>query len=113
MTPTARKQIIKKLSASLGRPGLSTKRACDLGDIKLCIAKTKEAKRRVRIYSSAGFVPNSYGYRCEIQYVEATKVADDFYANYENEPVADGWHFCIGWSGAGRSNGRGPLVVVQ
>ena len=108
--------IVKRLAPSLGKPGLSTRRAIDIDDIKICVKKTKDAKRRVRVYSSQGFVPNKYGYRCEIQYVEATKVTDNLPANVElshDEIISDGWYFRVGWSGAARSNARGPLVVVQ
>jgi len=93
-------QLARKLRSDLGKPGLSTRRACSTSDIFLCIRKTAEAKRRVRIYSSAGFVPSSYKYRCFIQYVEAVK-------------SEEGWTVKTGWTGAQRPNGKGSLVVVQ
>jgi hypothetical protein len=97
---TTATKIARGLRASLGKPGLSTKRACDVRDILIAIRETASAKRRVRVYSSAGFVPNKYKYRCEIQYVEATK-------------TQDGWRYTTGWTGAQRSQASGSLVVVQ
>lgn len=92
---------VRELRAQLGAPGLKTRRACNVRDILICIqAAQKNAKRRVRVYSGAGFVPNSYRHRCEIQYIEAVK-------------RDDGWHYSVGWTGAQRSNGRGSLMVVQ
>lgn len=99
MTTTTSK--VRELRAQLGTPGLKTRRACDVRDILLCMqAAQKNARRRVRVYSDAGFVPNSYRHRCEIQYVEAIKIDDC-------------WHYSVGWTGAQRSNARGSLMVVQ
>ena len=97
---TALLQLARKLRSELGKQGLSTRRACSVSDIFLCIRKTAEAKRRVRIYSDYGFVPSSYKYRCFIQYVEAVK-------------SDDGWTVTTGWTGAQRARGNGSLVVVQ
>ncbi len=97
---TAITNIIRKLRPALGKPGLATKRACDVRDILIAMRETQNAKRRVRVYSDAGFVPNSYKYRCQIQYVEATK-------------EESGWQFSVGWTGAQRSRGNGSLLVVQ
>jgi len=94
-------QLVRKLRSELGKPGLSTLRACSVSDIFLCIRKTAEAKRRVRIYSDDRFVPNSYKYRCLIQYVEAVKSEEG------------GWTVRTGWTSAQRSSGKGSMVVVQ
>lgn len=91
---------IRKLRALLGKPGLATRRACDVRDILICMRETANAASRVRVYSSAGFVPNSYKYRCQIQYVEAQKTHDQ-------------WNYSVGWTGAQRSRGNGSLVVVK
>lgn len=92
--------IARKLRSSLGKPGMSTKRACSIHEIVCAMRATATAKRRVRIYSAAGFVPNSYRGRCEIQYVEAI--------NGES-----GWEFRTGWTGAQRSRASGNLQVIQ
>lgn len=93
-------KIVKPIAANLGKPGLSTKRACTVRDILVAIRESRNAKKRVRVYSSAGFVPNSYKWRVEIQYVEGTK-------------TDEGWTFRTGWTGAQRARGNGSLVVVQ
>ena len=54
--------------------------------------------KRVRVYSSEGFVPNSYKYKAEISYVE-----------YDPN-TRDTW---VGRSGAQRSYGNGNTEVVQ
>ena len=97
---TTATRIARQLKPSLGKPGLSTSRACDVRDILIAVRESTNAKRRVRVYSSRGFVPNAYGWRCLIQYVEGTK-------------TDEGWRFNLGWTGAQRSGGRGPLIVVQ
>jgi hypothetical protein len=94
--------VAQSLIERLGKPGLSTRRACDADDVAECIAATETAKRRVRVYSKAGFVPNSYRHECRIQYVEATR-----------DPVTGEWKFSIGWTGAQRKQGAGTRVVVQ
>jgi hypothetical protein len=86
----------------LGKPGLSTRRACDREDVEECIAATANAKRRVRVYSKQGFVPNSYRHECRIQYIEATR-----------DPQSGDWKFSVGWTGAQRKQGAGTRVVVQ
>jgi hypothetical protein len=94
-------QIVETLAARLGKPGLSTRRACDADDIHECIAATETAKRRVRVYSKQGFVPNSYRHECRIQYIEARR-----------DPVTGNWQFAVGWTGAQRKQGAGTRVVV-
>lgn len=93
-------KIARSLRGQLGKPGLATKRACDVRDILIAIKESAHAKRRVRVYSSDGFVARSYKYRCQIQYVEGVK-------------SDDGWRFSVGWTGAQRPHGTGSLVVVQ
>ena len=93
-------KLAKTLVPLLGKPGLSTRRACCRRDILVAIRESRVAKKRVRVYSSAGFVPNSYRSRCVIQYVEGIK-------------TDNGWTFRTGWTGAQRSRGNGSLVVVQ
>lgn len=56
--------------------------------------------RTIRVYSSLGFVPNSYRWRCEIEYIEYR----DCYP--EGRTVR-------GWTGAQRSFGEGPLEIVR
>lgn len=59
-----------------------------------------QVTRRIRAYSPQGFVPNSYRYRCQIQYVEGVA-------------VEGGWRVTLGWTGAQRSRGQGALIVIQ
>lgn len=79
----------------------STARACDWSRVRVALRAVPQAKRRVRVYAGAGFVPNSYKWRCRIQYVEVV--------------VQDGRATLIttAWTGAQRPRGQGSLVVVQ
>ena len=86
------------LSESGDLPVRSTKRPLYLSDI-ICFVKLVRTNphKRVRVYSSDGFVPNSYHYRCDIQYIEKAK---------------DGGVF-FGWAGARRPRGSGSTQIVQ
>lgn len=92
--------IARKLRAELGKQGLATRRACSIHEIVEAMRATRSAKKRVRIYSTQGFVPSSYKWRCEIQYIEASR-------------TEDGWTFRSGWTGAQRSRASGNLTVIQ
>ena len=83
-------------------PVQSTRRGCDWSRVRVALraAVTNPDARRVRVYSGAGFVPNSYRWRCQIQYVEVQR-------------TPEGLRVSTGWTGAQRSNARGSLVVVQ
>lgn len=92
--------ITAALAPCFGKPGMSTARAIDGDEVAELVAALPAAKRRVRVYSSWGFVPNSYRSRCQIQYIEADLV--------------DGvWRITTGWTGAQRSGGSATRVVVQ
>lgn len=93
-------QQLRSLFKQVPAQTKSTARALQREDIRTAIRKIAEAKRRVRVYSREGFVPNSYRYTCRIQYVEAVK-------------TGDGWRVYTGWTGAQRSGANGSLVVVQ
>lgn len=80
---------------------LSTKRAVDKDCIRTAIREARNAKSRVRVYSKDGFVPNSYKYGCQIQYVEVRKIEGDQLA------------VSLGWCNAQRRGGSASLVVVQ
>ena len=93
---------LRALRAQLAQQqGLSTARTCDWSRVRVALRAVPQAKRRVRVYSGSGFVPNSYKWRCHIQYVEAT--------------IKDGRVSSIttGWSNAQRPRGQGSLVVAQ
>lgn len=94
---------LRSIRASLASmPNTRTARACDWSRVRIALRAASKAKRRVRVYSGAGFVPNSYRWRCQIQYVELT--------------VAPGGRITsvyTGWTGAQRANGAGSLIVVQ
>ena len=77
----------------------STKRELWPADIDtfLKVCEATPTGKTVRVYSSDGFVPNSYKWRCEIEWIERGK---------------DG-HITTGWSGAQRSYGDGPHVTVN
>lgn len=64
------------------------------------VANADDNVRTIRVYSRDGFVPNSYKYRCEIRYFEATR--------------KDG-KLVIGasYGDAKRSHGNGSLVTVN
>ena len=93
-------KALRSLFSAVPAKSTKTARAIDRDDVRIAIRKAAEAKKRVRVYSSAGFVPNSYRYTCRIQYVEGIK-------------TEDGWRFSTGWTGAQRANAAGQLVVVQ
>lgn len=95
-------ELLSLLAPKFGKPGLSTKRAVDADEVRAALAKLPEAKSRVRVYSSWGFVPNSYRYNVGIQFVEANYDADN-----------EVWVWSVSWGRAQRSNGKGELVVVK
>ena len=94
-------QALRALFAQVPANSTATARAIDRDDIRLALRKAREAKRRVRVYSDAGFVPNSYRWTCKIQYVEVVKTPDGQVRAF------------TGWTGAQRSNASGARVVVQ
>jgi hypothetical protein len=93
---------LRVLRASLaGQPALRTSRACDWSRVRVALRAAAGAKKRVRVYAGSGFVPNSYKWKCQIQYIEVLLTdgkATSIYAN---------------WTGAQRPRGQGSLVVVQ
>ena len=92
---------LRALRASLPAESLATRRACDWSRVRVALRAAPNAQNRVRVYSAAGFVPNSYRYPCKIQYIEL-RLTDGRIASIG-----------AGWCGAQRSGGRGSLVVVQ
>lgn len=97
---TLSKQL-RTIKKHLPEKSISTARACDWDDVRLVLQNLKKAKRRIRAYSDDGFVPNSYRWKCSIQYIEATKNPDG------------SWRIYSGWTGAQRPRGQGNLFVVQ
>lgn len=97
---TLTKQL-RAIRNQVGAPSKSTARSCDWADVLVALRESTAAKRRVRVYSQAGFVPNSYRHRCQIQFVEVTKAADGKLS------------VATGWTGAQRARGQGSLIVVQ
>ena len=93
-------RALREVRARLA-PMKSTSRGCDWSRVRIALRQAAEhpGAKRIRVYSGAGFVPNSYRYRCEIQYIEITR-------------TPDGLRIATGWTGAQRSNGRGSLIVV-
>lgn len=98
---TTGEEVIRALAPLFGKPGLSTRRAIDDEEVTTALDRLPSATKRVRVYSSWGFVPNSYKYRAEIQFVEA-EIDDD-----------GDWVWTVKWGRAQRSNGRGDTVVVR
>lgn len=92
--------IITALTAEFGKPNLSTKRAISADEVRAAFAAIPQAKRRIRVYSNQGFVPNSYRSKCQIQYVQADLIDGE-------------WKWTTGWTNAQRSRSAGSLVVVQ
>lgn len=78
------------------------KRALNVSDVDRAAELARSAHTYVRVYGSGGFVPRSYKFRAEIQYIQATRASG-----------ADAWVWSIGWTGAHRPNGRGALEVVR
>lgn len=92
---------LRAIRATLPSESLRTRRACDWSRVRVALRESSKAKKRVRVYAGAGFVPNSYKYRCEIQFIEL---------RVNNGRVVD---IGTGWTGAQRSRGAGSLIVVQ
>lgn len=93
--------VITHLAPDFGPTETSTRRSVDEQEVTEAFKALPEAKRRVRVYSAAGFVPNAYRYRCDIQWVEA---------NLDDQGQ---WHWSLDWGRAQRSNARANRVVVQ
>ena len=92
--------ILTALSQEFGKPGLATKRAIGADEVCEAFAALPQAKKRIRVYSEQGFVPNSYRNKCSIQYVEVNLVDGE-------------WQWSTGWTGAQRKRGAATRVVVQ
>ncbi len=69
-------------------------------EIMELVANADDMTNTIRVYSRDGFVPNSYKYRCEIRYFEATRK--------EGKLVIG-----AGYGDAKRSHGNGALVTVN
>ena len=76
---------------------LSTQRGLVVDDIESFVTLVRRnPHKRVRVYSYRGFVPNSYKWRCTIQWIERTKEGKIF----------------INYTGAQRPHGIGSQWVV-
>ena len=79
-----------------------TARGYDWSRVRIALraAVDNPGAKRIRVYSGAGFVPNSYRWPCRIQYIEIQR-------------TPTGPQISVGWTGAQRPRGAGSLVVVQ
>ena len=78
--------------------GKSTDRALSPDDITLFIRTVRaHPGAKVRVYSSWGFVPNSYKWPCKIRWIERGKFGA----------------IVTGWGSAQRKGGVAPLVTVN
>lgn len=95
--------VILHLAPQFGPEGYATRRSIDAQEIGEAFdaIEASRPKKRVRVYSAAGFVPNSYRYDCQIQFVEATRTDDD------------DWAWSVHWGRAQRANARAARKVVQ
>lgn len=99
-----RVRLCAMLSSQYWPAGKKTRRAVtdfEVNDLLTAIEQNPDALR-VRVYSRAGFVPNSYIWRCEIQCVEATR--------------SDGavwWTVKLHGGSALRHGGSGPHVLIR
>lgn len=98
--PIITKDLISILEVIPQEPHKSTERGLYSEDVDTFIDALAKAKKRVRVYSKDGFVPNKYKWGCWIRYLEGKK-------------GDDGWTFTLAWTGAQRSHGNGNLVVIQ
>ena len=96
--PSSIRNIVRTLKTD--EPSRKTARPVTRRDAILAVKLAAEAKRRVRVYSDMGFVPSSYRWPCQIQYVEG--ICED-----------GAWTFRTGWTRAQRSGAKGNLIVVQ
>jgi hypothetical protein len=77
---------------------LRTRRGLRRSDIDLFVRLVREHPHKpVRVYSSEGFVPNSYRFRCDIEWIMRDRAGK----------------IRVGWGGASRSFGRGPRATVN
>ena len=65
------------------------------------VASAPEKAHTIRVYSRDGFVPNSYKYRAEIRYFEATRTD------------SGEWKYTASYCDAKRSHGNGALVTIN
>ena len=86
------------LDAARRLEGRARKRCLSVGDAQAFLdLRSGNPGKRVRVYSSQGFVANSYGYRADITFV----------ACGPNGTVV------VNRTGAARPHGRGSLQVVD
>lgn len=74
-------------------------------DIESFVDLVNEAtpeQHTIRVYSSDGFVPNSYKYRADISYLQATRNAE-----------TGEFHIGAGTTDAKRSNGSGSHITIN
>jgi hypothetical protein len=90
---------LRQIRAKLRRTR-KTARTISWDDVRSAIRASKNAKTRVRVYSPDGFVPNSYKWRCDIQYCEVRRVDGKL-------------EVITGWSSAKRTHAAGNLFVVM
>ena len=82
------------------------KRPLSPADIKKFYTKLEEIMtdpkaKTLRVYSSVGFVPNSYKYPCPIAYIEAQRDPEGY------------WHIYTGVGDAKRPRGQGSLITIN
>ena len=79
-------------------------RVLDRSDVELFVELVNRANdniHTIRVYSSAGFVANSYKYRADISYLQADRQEDGTFHCYASTCDAK------------RSHGNGALVTVN
>lgn len=75
------------------------------GDVKNFVELINNAtpeQKTIRVYSSDGFVPKSYKYRCAISYLQATR-----------NPETGEFQIGASTTDAKRSHGSGALVTIN
>lgn len=69
-------------------------------EILKLVERADDSVHTIRVYSHDGFVPNSYKYRCEIRYFEATRKDGELVIR-------------TGYCDAKRSRGEGAIVTIN
>jgi hypothetical protein len=102
MNKKERAQIEKRAADLTGRRQSRYISKPEIDKMAALDRKKTLAGKRIRVYSFDGFVPNSYKYRADIDYIER------YY-----DPETGKKIFTVSQTGASRSHGNGSLVTVN
>lgn len=95
--------VIAYLSPSFGPEGYATRRSINSYEVTDAFEaiESRNPKKRVRVYSNAGFAPQTYRYPCQIQFVEASRTQEG------------DWVWTTGWLPAKGRDRRATTIIVR